>query len=505
MFILSKMQRRLLSLFFLVLLALVPYVTAAKAEPAKAAEESWVAIYIGNDRVGYGRDVQQTVRRGEKDVVTTENEQYMAISRLGQSVKVRTILRTEETSAGDLLEFQFELQNPPAATTRTTGRIEKEKLLLETEVEGKITKREIAWDRSIKSPGYESRLLRDNPMKPGEKRIMKTFSPEFARPNTVTLQAGKRESVKLLKGKSAELLKVDVSMSIAPLIATQVFLDDKGAALVSKVNLLGMTTYDVPKEEALAALTGAEVDLAINTLVRVPKIERPRATKRVVYRVSVPGEDPSKLIPAGPTQELKRIDVSTVELTVRSVLPGSDPAAPRAAPADKKFLATNEIIQSDDARVMAHAKAAVGSETDPWKAAKLMERWVYSNLKQKNFSTLLASAAEVAKDLSGDCTEHAVLLAAMCRASKIPARVAVGLVYVDSYVSMGGHMWTEVLIDGQWIPLDATLGQGGIAAEHIKFSDSSFSNDEEIAPLSTFLPLISVLGKMKIELIAIEH
>jgi transglutaminase-like putative cysteine protease len=92
-----------------------------------------------------------------------------------------------------------------------------------------------------------------------------------------------------------------------------------------------------------------------------------------------------------------------------------------------------------------------------------------------------------------------VLLAAMARARKIPSRVVVGVVYVASLSSFGGHMWTEVFINGLWVPLDATLGRGGIGADHIKFADSSFSENDGVSPLSTFLPLVSVLGKLQIE------
>src|SRR5471030_3048959 len=48
-----------------------------------------------------------------------------------------------------------------------------------------------------------------------------------------------------------------------------------------------------------------------------------------------------------------------------------------------------------------------------------------------------------------------------------------GLVYVDRLSAFGGHMWTEANLNGQWIPLDATLGRGGIGAAHIKLADSS--------------------------------
>ena len=93
----------------------------------------------------------------------------------------------------------------------------------------------------------------------------------------------------------------------------------------------------------------------------------------------------------------------------------------------------------------------------------------------------------------------------MCRARGIPSRVAVGLVYVPSLSSFGGHMWTEVFEKGTWIPLDATLGKGGIAADHIKFADSSFSDDGESTPITAFLPMVSALGKMKIEVRGVTH
>jgi len=130
-----------------------------------------------------------------------------------------------------------------------------------------------------------------------------------------------------------------------------------------------------------------------------------------------------------------------------------------------------------------------------------MEQYVYEELKKKNFSTALASAAEVARSLEGDCTEHACLLAAMLRAKKIPSRVAVGLVYSEQLAAFGGHMWTEAWLDGQWIPLDATRGQGGIGAGHIKLTDSSLA-DEGPAPVTSFLPLINVLSNVTLDVVS---
>ena len=124
-------------------------------------------------------------------------------------------------------------------------------------------------------------------------------------------------------------------------------------------------------------------------------------------------------------------------------------------------------------------------------------------MKKKNFSTALASAAEVAKSLEGDCTEHACLLAAMLRVQKIPSRVAVGLVYADRLAAFGGHMWTEAWLDGKWVPLDATLGKGGIGPGHIKLADSSLADDGP-APVTSFVPLMNMLSNVTIDIVSAE-
>ena len=101
---------------------------------------------------------------------------------------------------------------------------------------------------------------------------------------------------------------------------------------------------------------------------------------------------------------------------------------------------------------------------------------VHNHISSKHLSTAYATASETARTGSGDCTEHAVLLAALLKARMIPARVCHGLVYVELGGSaingqateggeggasgdgqFGWHMWSQALINGHWHDLDATL------------------------------------------------
>ena len=156
----------------------------------------------------------------------------------------------------------------------------------------------------------------------------------------------------------------------------------------------------------------------------------------------------------------------------------------------------NALITSDDSRVQSLARRATRGAVDPWQKAQRINHWVFQNMKDKNFEVAFAAANEVARDLSGDCTEHSVLAAAMCRAVGIPARVAIGLIYVDKQDGFGFHMWNEVYVNQRWVALDPSWDQSTVDAVHIKLNDSSL---EGVSPFEAFLPVVRVMGKLQIE------
>ena len=188
-------------------------------------------------------------------------------------------------------------------------------------------------------------------------------------------------------------------------------------------------------------------------------------------------------------------------LTVEAIRPDRDLTDVPPATSSPEDLLPNQLIQSDDPRVKALAESVEVDGDDQLALAIALERMVHEAITQRNFTQAFASAATVAETLEGDCTEHAVLLAAVARARGIPARVAVGLVYVQSLQSFGYHMWTEVFVNRHWLPLDATLGQGGIGAAHLKLADTNLAGQSAYLSL---LPVAQVLGRLKIELLEAE-
>lgn len=474
----------------------------AQTKPSES-DDSWQVIYVGDQRIGYSRTTTRTDKKDGKTVVISENETHMTIKRFGQELKMQINMRTEENKDGDMLRFVFEMKNPPAGTVQTIGTVQQDELILETVIAGKRKKTKMPWDRDVKAPAFQDRLLRNPPLKPGDKRKFKTFVPQFNKVTDVSIVAEDMRRVKLLDGTIREALKTKISQSILPTMIERAYIDENGETLKTEMPFLGstMVTYSVSKEVALEAIAGNELDIAVNTLVRLEKpIRNAHEARKIVYQITVPELNPIDYLSKGETQSAKRVDDETVELTVTRLKP--EPNA-RPVRGEAEYLAATQFLQIRDQKVVEHANRATAGETNPTRIALNMEKYVSKNLKAKNFSTALASAAEVARDLQGDCTEHAVLLAAMLRAKKIPSRVAVGMVYITTRAAFGGHMWTEAFLGGKWLPLDPTMGRGGIGPAHIKLAESSFADDGP-APVTTLLPLLDVLGKMKIEVISVE-
>jgi len=486
-------------------LAMLVASSAAQASAAETSDvdESWQVIHLSGQRIGYGRVVMRKVERGRDTVYTTDTEEHVSIRRFGQQLRIQSKTHTEETANGQLLSYSFEMKNPPAQTTKSSGRVEGKNLIIESTVGGRLQIKKLPWDATVKSPAWQDRSLSDSPLKPGESRSFKTFMPEFSKVVNVKITADDYRTVKLYDGSEKSLLKVRVSQSILPGIGMRVYLDAKGESLRTEADLLGMVTYSVSREVALQEIAGEELDVATNTLI---KITNPPAglhdRKTAIYRIRTKGRNPANFLPIGGTQAVASIDSETATLTVSSIRPPKNIQPSRNQ--QKDYLGDTQFLQAKDSRVQEHARRATAGSIDPGTIAVRMEQYVYKEVKKKNFSTALASAAEVAKSLEGDCTEHACLLAAMLRVQQIPSRVAVGLVYAERLGAFGGHMWTEAWLDGKWVPLDATLGKGGIGPGHIKLADSSLSDDGP-APVTSFVPLMNMLSNVTIDIVSTER
>ena len=59
--------------------------------------------------------------------------------------------------------------------------------------------------------------------------------------------------------------------------------------------------------------------------------------------------------------------------------------------------------------------------------------------------------------LKGDCGDFSLLFCGLCRATNIPARPVFGWMIAPWFV--GPHVWAEVFVDNEWLPVDASMAQ----------------------------------------------
>jgi transglutaminase-like putative cysteine protease len=72
---------------------------------------------------------------------------------------------------------------------------------------------------------------------------------------------------------------------------------------------------------------------------------------------------------------------------------------------------------------------------------------------------------------------------------------------VQGEQAFGYHAWTEVYIDKRWIPIDGTLANGGIGAGHLTVAHTNLKGTSFY---SAFLPVLQILGQLKIEVVSSE-
>jgi hypothetical protein len=470
-------------------------------EKSSTISERWEEIYMDGIKAGYSHT--KATRAGME-----EGREVWQVTTVAKFVVVRDGKRAElgvryssvETPEGRCLRFETvsELGGQP---TTVNGRVEGDRLLVERKTGSESPKSDtLPWSTDHLSEFAAQRALERQPMAPGESRKVRCFDPLLLKPLVVQFTAEKHERTALRDGE-AELMRIRRTAVAegAGEINGVIWTDQEGRIVKAWNPDQRETTYLSSRFEAVKEPEGKLYDIGLATRVPVNRpLKDAHATKRVVYKVTLKDRDPATVFATGPTQTLESIDGRTAKLIVRALRPDT-PGISELRPPEAN-LRPNSLIQSDDETVRAMARQTAADENDPWKIAVVLERKVRESVRPAEQAQALVSAAEVARSLQGDCTEHAVLLAALARARGIPARAALGLVYSNGYFAF--HMWTEVYVAHRWVPLDATLGMGGIGGAHLKLADTNFAAEEG---MSSFWRVATAMGQIeKLDIVEVE-
>ena len=485
-----------------------PAASVAPAAPEPAVtREYWDALFVDSTKVGFSHTRYESLPGEDGPLVQITAESKLSMRRFGQSAVQKMSFTSVEKPDGTLLSCSSKSISESSASApvemKMQGRVTGEQLELQVSTPGKVETAKLRWDPSWRGFFGMEQTLENDPMEPGESRRIHCLMAGFNQVADVEFRAIGYESTPTMEG-SEELLRVEAHVRIggSPLDQT-VWTDRSGQTRKTQMAAMNLTTYRTDRESAVRE-EASGFDLGTQTVVRVDgPFEQPHRTHRVVYAVRMKRGEVKGTFAEGATQRVQVLPDGNTHVIVRSISPAMElgDEFPKEAPPGEGEVAANALVQSDNPEIIKLAMSVAPGVQDPWEVATALEKLVGSYVTNKSFAQAMASATDVVRSREGDCTEHAVLLAALLRARQLPSRVAIGLVYSAPVGGFAYHMWTETWIHDRWVPLDATLSLGGIGAAHLKVSQS---NLQGVDPFSQFLPVFQLIGNLEIQIVSKE-
>jgi hypothetical protein len=493
------------------------------AEP-KVVLDAWDAVYLDGAKMGYQRTTVEQIEHDGQKIFHSTRFLHLTIKRYDGVVTQRLALTTDETSEGKVVGVSMTHYLDKDRKVVQSGRVEGDKLMVRTpsEPDG----RAVPWkDGAIGFYGQEL-LFRTHKAKPGDRfRFLDYQLPLLTAVEQQVVIKEPEEKELLAVSKEGEEIKgqpvrkrllraeiqpekIKVGDTAIALPRLTMWLDDKLRVVRSETDAPGLghltlyrTTRTVAEKEGAAPALMA--DLGLKSLIPLNRaIERPHQAREIVYRITVKDDDDAKTTFARDArQKVENVQGNTFDLHVRPIREPAEVENPGKV--KDEFLKSSYFLDSDNEKVREQAAQIAGDETDPWRKAQRIEKWVHEHMKESSEINFMP-ASNILQECKGDCRQNAMLTAALCRAAGVPARTAVGLVYANDAQRgpvLAFHMWTEVWVKGQWLMLDAVLGQGSVGAAHLKIADHSWQDIQTLAPL---LPVTRVTGKVRVEVVEVK-
>ena len=472
----------------------------------KAGEADYFAVMMEGKKVGHA--VQTRSVSGE--TVTTNDSVSISITRMGIPITIKMSETHIETVEGEPLAFEA-IQELSAMVTRTSGRVDPNgTVFITSKSMGAEQKSTMPWPEGALMAEGLRLLQEDRGAEEGLEYELRIFSPASLTAMDATIRFGGKKKVDLL-GRVVYLREMTKTYTMpgAGKITSTSYLDDDLVVQKDTVPLAGMTIEIVacPKEFALS--DNDVLELINKMFLESPvEIANPGSALSIGYHLKASGPEPIEPdnFPSTDNQTAKALPDGDVFLVVKPVAAPSGVNFPYTGddPALLEALESTSFLQTKDPAIVKLAREAVGDAEDAAEAVKRIESFVANYMTEAGLSVGYASASEVAGSRQGDCSEFAVLTAALCRAVGIPAEVVVGVAYVEDFGGIEGfgeHAWTRAYVGGKWVGLDSAFkssGRGGYDAGHIALA---IGNGEP----ADFFNLATTLGRFDIFKVVVKR
>jgi transglutaminase-like putative cysteine protease len=448
----------------------------------------WRGVYYRGEKIGF--TVSQTTRTEDGFELQEDGRLQMLLLGQDTGARIRTTARVD--SSFTLRSFEFSL-DPGTGPIVVKGTVEQPSSAAMWRLSLAITSGGATRTETRDLPEAPvvsqnlSRLLANKRLVPGTTHQWTVLDPATLQSAKVTIRVGDRGVVRA-NDTIVPAFRVDTDFRG---LQTTSWVTDTGE-VVREESPLGLITVREPAERAqgLSVSGRIQADL-LQAAAVVPqtteRIDEPRDIARLKLRLE--GAELSTGEVDGVNQKL---DGNLIELI--------DPRTLEASALDASahsYLAPEPLIESDDPAIRTEAELAVRGAAGDRDRAERLTRYV-NGLLDKKPTVSLPSAREVLRTKVGDCNEHTALFVAMARSVGIPARIAVGLVFMHG--AFYYHAWPEVYVTerpglGLWLPVDPTLNQFPADTTHLRLARGGLDRQAAILPL---------IGRLKMTVVDLE-
>jgi len=444
----------------------------------KTDQETWMNIFQQGKKMGYAhRQFYKTVE-GYRIVESV----FMQINIMGMLQDIR--FKTEGNFHPDLTlsSFDFKLQSS-LFRFKARGVLQDKILTLFTYQLGSEQKIDLPLEKESTLSLGLLKALNHEDLKPGDSRTFHVFDPATMTQRPVKVVVLTEETIPIM-GHQKKAKKISVHFMGVPQFA---WIGEDGTVLKEEGSL-GIGLEQVTKGEALNKMTLSRGEDLIEVVSLPANKILPHVSRLQELKIKIDGIENGESFLNGGRQSLKN-KILTIRKESVSNLPSSIKGE-MVFEDGKTYLESTLFIQSDHPEIQAKAREMVSTDDPALVKAKRLVTWVNKNI-QKRPVLSVPNALETLHHRMGDCNEHAVLLAALARASGIPAQVEAGLVYQKGRFYY--HAW-NVLYLGAWITTDAVMDQLPSDVTHIRF----------VRGTERQIDLVQMIGRVRIEILSHE-
>ena len=451
-----------MSRFVLIALALVSCGLPSLAACAEPPPDQWFTVLLDGRKIGSFESTR--VEHGGR--VVTSQILDLSIERAGVSVALSSRETSDETPDGKPLGFQSVTKLSGGETT-IEGTLRGSTLVVKTNTGGAAQQREMPWPNGALLPeGLRLAGLKQG-LAAGTTYHSLAFQPSSLDVAEIETRVGAPETVDLPDGKhSLTAVQQTLYLSGTP-VESRLWVDPEQTVHKLTMPVIGVELVLLACDRACATAPNQGTDIFDRTLMTSPRALTRSELDRGMRYVLAPSDGGAalKLPETGEQRVTSNGGDVVVEITP------APRAAHEGAPTPQDF-APNDWLQSKSPEVEALAKKAAAGERDPGAQMRRLETFVRGYIRNKTLGVGYASALEVVRKPEGDCTEHAVLLAALGRSIGIATRVVDGLAYAPGFAGKDRvfvpHAWVQAWVGGRWQSFDAALP--GFDAGHIALS-----------------------------------